>query len=185
MKNNKKGFTLVELLVVVCILAILMAIAVPGILKISGRMKERGLNSKLEAIEEAAVIYVQENSNQIKKELQKKSGQRDCKNNSSICKCNPTNYQGKPSQDCKYYYTMTVKELIQKKAYKSENTKNAAKTCAVVDPMDAGFCLDCAVIYIELDDDHKNATAKIDRKELNTYRISKDSITTTNGATCP
>jgi len=182
--NNKKGFTLVELLVVICILAILMAIAVPGILKISGRMKERGLNSKLEAIEEAAVIYVQENSNQIKKELQKKSGISDCKSNSSICKCNPTNYQGKVSQDCKYYYTMTVKELIQKKAYKSENTKNESKVCAVVDPIDSSKCLDCAVIYIELDDDHKNATAKIDREKLDTYKIQKDTIPT-GGAICP
>ncbi len=184
MSKNKKGFTLVELLVVICILAILIAIAVPSILKISGRMKERGLNSKLEAIEEAAVIYVQENSNQIKKELQRKSGQRDCKNNSSICKCNPTNYQGKPSQDCKYYYTMTVKELISKKAYKSENTKNESRTCAVADPMDGSLCLDCAVIYIELDDDHKNATAKIDREKLDTYRIKKDTITS-SGAICP
>ncbi len=183
MKNNKKGFTLVELLTVICILAILMAIAVPGILTISNKMKDRGLNSKLEAIEEAAVIYVQENSNQIKKELQRKHHISDCKSNSEICVCHPTSYSGKVSQDCKYKFTMTVKELITEKAYKSENTKNESKTCAVADPNNAEYCLDCAIIYIELDDDYKNATAKIDREKLNTYRISKDTITST-GATC-
>ncbi len=176
--NNKKGFTLVELLAVIGVLAILMTIAVPGILSISNKMKERGLNSKLEAIEEATVIYVQQNSNQIKKELQTKYGLSSCTSNNSMCKCSNGN------DDCKYYFTMTIKELINKKAYTSENTNNDTNTCEVADPTDSTSCLDCVVIYIELDDDYKSAVATIDRDTLDNYKIKKESLDSTS-ATCP
>lgn len=40
MKNNKKGFTLVELLAVIVVLAIIITIAVPGTIAVSNKIKK-------------------------------------------------------------------------------------------------------------------------------------------------
>ncbi len=55
--KNKKGFTLVELLAVIVILAIIISIAVPGTLGISNRIKEKLFCSKIDFIENAAKLY--------------------------------------------------------------------------------------------------------------------------------
>jgi len=54
---NKKGFTLVELLAVIVIMAILITIAVPGIMRIMNSLKTQSLCSKIEIIESAALEY--------------------------------------------------------------------------------------------------------------------------------
>ena len=56
-KLNKKGFTLVELLVVIVILVIIMSIAIPSITSSLDRSKAKQRDAKVELIESAAEIY--------------------------------------------------------------------------------------------------------------------------------
>ncbi len=60
MKNNK-GFTLVELMAVIVILAILVTIAVPSAISISNKIKKKMYNTKVEMIYSAAKMYGQDN----------------------------------------------------------------------------------------------------------------------------
>ena len=57
---NKKGFTLIELLAVIVLLGIIMLIAFPSIGGVSDTVKKKMLNTKLEMIEESAVLYGQD-----------------------------------------------------------------------------------------------------------------------------
>lgn len=146
---KKRGFTLVELLAVLLVISILMVIAVPNILKMSDRMKKRGLEKEIEAVEDAAVIYAQDNSNKLKTEWSQKNGVEKCtetnpqncdvkKVGDCICYC-------KKAEDCKYIITMKVSDLINLKAYT---------------PEDGAEDLSSYTVTIRLDDDYKSATAK-------------------------
>lgn len=173
--KRKKGFTIVEILVVLAILGVLMAIAVPGIMNISNKMKERGLNSKLDSIKEGARVYAQNNSNQIKDKILKANApggkcNRDSKDSKGNywCKCDPNSISsgttGKP--DCKFIYTMTVDELIAVGAYKTEQTGTSTTVCDVTDPTSGSRCLDCLKVSIHIDDEYKSADAYIDENEI-------------------
>ena len=54
---EKKGFTLVELLAVVVLMAILITVAVPGVMRVSKSLKVQSYCSKIEIIESAALEY--------------------------------------------------------------------------------------------------------------------------------
>ena len=58
MKLNRKGFTLMELLAVIVIMAIIFAVAVPSISSSIERSKTKQLNAKIEVIEAAGEIYI-------------------------------------------------------------------------------------------------------------------------------
>lgn len=57
MKLNKKGFTLMELLAVIVILAIIFAVALPSISSSVERSKDKQTKAKIEVIEAAGEIY--------------------------------------------------------------------------------------------------------------------------------
>ena len=59
--KNKKGFTLVELMAVIVILAILVAIAIPIYINITKGIKEKNYESKKTSIELSAIKYATEN----------------------------------------------------------------------------------------------------------------------------
>lgn len=61
-KGNIKGFTLVELIVVMAILALLAGLAVPKFVSILSGSKSNVHNSNLRLIEQAAEIYSTQNS---------------------------------------------------------------------------------------------------------------------------
>ena len=60
MKKNK-GFTLVELLAVIVILALILTIAVPNVIALSKRIRRNMYCTKVENIESAAKLYANDN----------------------------------------------------------------------------------------------------------------------------
>lgn len=64
-KLNRKGFTLVELLVVLVILVVIMAVAIPSVTSSIERSKQKQKDSKIELLESAAEIYVDRHKNSI------------------------------------------------------------------------------------------------------------------------
>ena len=65
--KNHKGFTMVELLAVITILAIIMVILIPAVTNISKNTKESILNSKISTIETSASKYGEDNINTYQK----------------------------------------------------------------------------------------------------------------------
>ena len=57
---NKKGFTLVEIIAVIALMAILIALAVPATMAIRRTILQREDNEQISAIESAAVYYAQD-----------------------------------------------------------------------------------------------------------------------------
>lgn len=68
--KNKKGFTLVELLAVIVILALLVAIAVPSTISISNRLKKNMYCSKIDSIENAAQLYGEDHRDSFTKDFE-------------------------------------------------------------------------------------------------------------------
>lgn len=62
---NKKGFTLVEILVVIALIGLLFGIGIPGVMKISEKMKERSYKTKVELIEQAGILWGQDNKTRL------------------------------------------------------------------------------------------------------------------------
>lgn len=58
---NNKGFTLVEIISIIVILGIVITISVPLISNASLNVKKKTLNTKIDNIEKAAILYAQEN----------------------------------------------------------------------------------------------------------------------------
>lgn len=64
-KLNKKGFTLVELLVVIVLLVVIMSVAIPSITSSLERSKQKQYDSKMELILSAVDIYADRHKNSI------------------------------------------------------------------------------------------------------------------------
>lgn len=82
---KKHGFTLVELLVVIVILGLLMAIAVPSALSLAGKVKGKAYDTKIELIEKAAQTFGQTNKGYVRQgtDLNNNSVHNTCKLNIS------------------------------------------------------------------------------------------------------
>lgn len=81
---KKNGFTLVELLAVIVVLALLLTIAVPGIQKMSYKIQNNMFCTKVEDIIKAAQLYGDDNYDAIKA----KPGQKDVIKISELVKHN-------------------------------------------------------------------------------------------------
>ena len=62
-KNNKKGFTLVELVIVVAVMAILVAVAIPTVSSITSKAQTAVDESNCRTIESVIKLYAAEKSN--------------------------------------------------------------------------------------------------------------------------
>ena len=60
-KMNKKGFTLIEILVVIALIGLIFGLGVPGIIKLKENMNKRSLNSKIALVESSAVLWGNDN----------------------------------------------------------------------------------------------------------------------------
>ena len=115
---NNKGFTLVEMMAVIAIIALLGLIITPGIISIRNSVLESTLESRLSMIENAAKDYAQENINELK---------------SSVT----TTYDGSrsPNADCIY---RTVNYLINAGYLKSNNSymgRDGDKENQIINPV--------------------------------------------------
>ena len=57
---NKKGFTLIEILVVIALLGLLLSLVVVEVTKLGTKAKEKTLLTKIRNIEKAAILYGQD-----------------------------------------------------------------------------------------------------------------------------
>jgi len=78
MKRN--GFSLVEMLVVLIILAVLMALLIPGYITIYTSVKRNSFDSKVKQLEAAALKYGNEIKDEIKTNTYTKNGVKYCTN---------------------------------------------------------------------------------------------------------
>ena len=78
---NNKGFTLVELLAVIVIIALLMVLTVPNIIKLNKNTKLKAYQTKVELIEKQAIQYGLDNISSILRgtaPISKDANQRIC-----------------------------------------------------------------------------------------------------------
>ena len=61
MKLNKKGFTLIEMLITIAILAVLSLIAIPTVNSLIKRQQDNAIKEIIESVETSALNYVKEN----------------------------------------------------------------------------------------------------------------------------
>lgn len=108
---KKNGFTLIELMCVLVLLALLMAIAIPSALKLGNKVKDRTYLTKIDLIEQAAVNFGESNKSLVRKGT------------------NPTNLN--QNNVCTFEYDQATKDVLGV-AYESrsydENLKLGANT---------------------------------------------------------
>ena len=62
---NKKGYTLIEILSTIVLIALLLGLGIPGVMKISENMKKRRYNTKVDLIEQAGILWGQDNKTRL------------------------------------------------------------------------------------------------------------------------
>lgn len=77
---KKNGFTLVELLSVIVLIGLLLGIGVPGVMRIRSKMQQRSLNTRINQIEQAAVLWGQDNKTRINQSTCQTSDATSCVN---------------------------------------------------------------------------------------------------------
>ncbi len=114
--KNKKGFTLVELLSVIVLISLLLGLGIPGISRISKNMKERSYKTKVNLIEQAAVLWGQDNKTRLQTDI--------C----DIDEDSTTGEEGKES-NC---HIISTSELISEDYLTADIDENISDTCVWV-----------------------------------------------------
>jgi len=109
---NNKGFTLIEVLLVVVLLGLIIGIAVPGVMRANKRTKEKSLVSKIDSIESAAILFGQEIENNSKYTIMYSDETDYC----LVCKDKVNCY-------C-LNYEITVQDLLDKEMLEAEEDGN-------------------------------------------------------------
>ena len=111
MKNNR-GFTLVEIISVIVLLGIVVGITVPSVMTASTNVKKKTLQTKVDNIEEAAVLYGQNHRENFTVTCNS-TGQPCEKVVTGECKCYGKQYKDTSSPpNTKTVTTITVSKLI-------------------------------------------------------------------------
>lgn len=124
---NRKGFTLVELLAVIVILALLIAIAVPSVTKMSRKIQTNMFCDKVKDIEKAAELWGSDNEDLIyaSKEV------------------TVYNYDKQENTTYEHAKLITIRELAKKGYQKYDDKENV-----IVDPRDNSDILDKKVLVV-------------------------------------
>lgn len=117
---NKKGFTLVELLAVIALLGLIVGICVPSIMNASTNVKKKTLQTKVDNIEKAAVLYGQKNRENF---------------NSSCSLCDGI------TGECFCYDSVITVEKLREEKY----IQNDEGTEDIVNPVSEESLLECKV----------------------------------------
>lgn len=117
--SNKKGFTLIEILVVIVIIGALITLLYPMVINVANRSKKTVLANKIEAIELAAASWAQ-------------SFDGDILWTSSNCTVLDIDQFSSSNilVPCEVFTTLTVQNLIDNKFLKADNDEGE-----IVDPV--------------------------------------------------
>lgn len=150
---KKNGFTLVELIAVVGLLALIIIIAVPIVNDSGKNSREKIYQTKVEMIEDAAVIYGQDNYRMIIN-CSKAKETSDTEFDASKCFKASTDRYDKTSEG---YRTvkLTVGELVQEDYYTADGDDGQ-----VVDPRNSSANLDDKEVTIIINPNTRKVTAK-------------------------
>lgn len=104
--NNKKGFTLIEVIVVVVLLGLLIALVAPSLSNVDNRQRQKALDSKIAGIESAAASWALDHQSDP-------SWVRGVK-------CDTLEKNGTKLVDCDKI-TITIQKLVDDKYYSAED----------------------------------------------------------------
>ena len=125
---NNKGFTLIEVIAVIAILAIVLALAAPNIFKLNDRANEKSYQAKIDNLRSIIELYFENNSNDIVDKCKK----------SENCICN--NFSGSNSE---YSCIFSLQKVLDLNLYKESCTpqNNNDCICKISNPIDENDCL--------------------------------------------
>ena len=136
---KKKGFTLVELLVVLVIMAIISAIGFAGVTAVQKNIKKNLWEAKIELILSGAKNYGEDNKNKLKE--------------TNICNVN--------GEEKEYCITKTVQFLLDNNYIKTDEEDNDGKaiiTNDTLDEDDTNYIVNNKEVKIYLEDNTIYAT---------------------------
>lgn len=136
-KMNEKGFTIIELIAVIGVLALIIGLAIPSILSVKDNINEKTYQTKIEMIKKSSKLYIEDNVGSITHDINETLNIKKCTEeipleNGMGCKYDQV------TQEYQYVYVVTVEELVNEGIYKKENND---KGCLVVNPKD-NTCMD-------------------------------------------
>lgn len=113
--RSKKGFTLVEILVVITILALIVVIAVPGIKKLSSSINHKLYTAKIELASKSGVLWGEDNQKCFKCEGADCEGISSCQNLSC-----PSEYNNADEKICE----VSLKFLAEANYFNYDDKEN-------------------------------------------------------------
>ena len=126
---NKKGFTLIEVLAVLVIMAIILTLAVPNIFKFRSNANEKAFRTKIDLLATTAETYIENNSNDIVYK---------CNNGLSGCVCEEF-YNNTTHYTCVFKIGKLVDLGLYNESCKKQDEEQCA--CSISNPKNDSKCL--------------------------------------------